>query len=292
MESEPLRNFTSFRVGGAAELLVIPDDSLELEKAYRFLKGKGIPVTVVGGGSNVIAPDGGIEGVVLCTRSRKARVEFRENGMVGVDAGVPLDDFIRGAAHRGWGGLGALAGIPGTVGGALVMNAGTGEGNVSDRLENVRVLTGGDEVRVLDKSQLVFGYRTSTFRNTGWLILSADFQLIPSEREETLEEIDRVWKSRAEKFPLEWPSAGSVFKRPEGDYAGRLIEEAGCKGMRVGGARVSEKHGNFIVNDGGATSSDILELIDRVRDRVRKKYGINLELEQIPLLSKPRVKRD
>jgi len=279
----PMSAHTTYLTGGTAQLLAIPDDSVELERVCRFAGREGIPFVIIGAGSNVIASDGGIDGIVVCTKAGTAALDINEDGTVVADCGIMLEDLIRRCASRGFGGLDGVAGIPGTVGGAVVMNAGTDEGNVSDCIESVEVITSSGRTETIAKADLGFGYRRSLFSGGGFVVLRVRFKLPAGDGRAILNNIDRVWRERAGKFPLDYPNAGSVFKRPEGGYAGRLIEKAGCKGMRVGGAMVSERHANFIVNTGGATSSDITALIEKVRARVLEDSGVRLELEQILL---------
>jgi len=278
--SEPLKNHTAYRVGGEAECLVQALDSIDSEWVYRFACSESVPLTVLGAGSNVIAPEEGVAGIVLKTRSEGGRIDFTGDSRAVVDAGVYLEDLIRGAAARGLGGFEHVTGIPGTVGGAVVMNAGTREGDTSGILEYVEIVTSAGKLMKLETEELAFGYRHSMFQGCDWLILRAGFNLRETDPEVTFDFIENIWSDRKKKFPLEYPNAGSVFKRPSGDYAGRLIEDAGCKGLRIGGAAVSERHANFIVNSGNATSEDIIRLISEVRRRVFEKFGVYLELEQ------------
>ncbi len=283
----PLREYTTYRVGGPAEALVVPRDSGDLERVCLFATGEGIPLTILGAGSNVIAPDEGVEGIVAVAPAREPSLVVSGGGAVAVESGMMLDDLIRGAADRGLGGLTALAGIPGTVGGALVMNAGTDKGNISDHLESVTVIGRSGRRETIPAGSLRFGYRSSDLAGMDTVILGASFRLPPGSREGIISEVENILVERNSRFPHDVPSAGSVFRRPEGDFAGRLIEESGCRGMRIGGAEVSDIHANFIVNTGDATSADIVDLIGLVRDKVRERSGITLELEQIVLPGRP-----
>jgi UDP-N-acetylmuramate dehydrogenase len=280
--AEPLNKHTTYRVGGEAEMLVQPEDSRGAAWLYRFAKRERVPLTILGAGSNVIAPDGGIDGVVLKTVCSSTQIHIVGDGIVRSDAGVSLLALATWAARKGLSGFEQIAWIPGTVGGAVSMNAGTNEREISELLKKVEVLTPSGR-RVFRREELVFGYRRSIFRCVDWLILSADFRLSPDEPDRILATIERLGEERRRKFPLDMPSAGSVFKRPPGDFAGRLIEEAGCKGLRVGDAAVSERHANFIVNLGEARSADIIDLIRLIRKRVFERTGVYLELEQIAL---------
>jgi UDP-N-acetylmuramate dehydrogenase len=250
---------------------------------YSFVKGEGVPLVVIGAGSNVIAPDEGIDGVVLRTAAASARILYLGGGRVRADAGVPLLDLVRATAARGLSGLEPLAGIPGTIGGAVVMNAGTRDTETVEYLRRVEVLTSTGRRRMFAAGECSFGYRRSIFLGTGWFILGAEFKLGRGKAAASTKMVDSFLKDREGKYPLDLPSAGSVFRRPRGDYAGRLIEEAGCKGMRVGDAEVSGLHANFIVNRGHAKARDIMALVSAIRGRVFEKSGVYLELEQIPL---------
>ena len=283
LEGEPLRDHTTYRVGGAAELLVCPGDTQGTEWLYSYAKREGIPLTVLGAGSNVIAPDEGLEGIVLQMKRGGGGLEFDGGAKVRAEAGVDLTELARAAAARGLGGMSSLAGIPGTVGGAVWMNAGAHDVETADLLASVDVLEPSGERRMLSRDDIAFGYRHSIFQGNDWLIVGAEFELPQGDRKGIEEAIERLVAERNSKYPMEHPNAGSVFKRPEGDYAGRLIERAGCKGLRVGDAAVSERHANFIVNLGKAGSGEILELIEIVRGRVLDSTGVDLEMEQVRL---------
>ncbi|MGD1048415.1 MAG: UDP-N-acetylmuramate dehydrogenase [Candidatus Krumholzibacteriaceae bacterium] len=283
LPGEPLALHTTYHVGGKAEVLVVPRDADDAARVYSFLKREGVQLVVIGAGSNVIAPDEGIDGVVLRTAAASARILFLGGRRVRADAGVPLLDLVRAAAAHGLSGLEPLAGIPGTVGGAVVMNAGTRDTETAELLGRVEVLTSTGRRRMFAAAECSFGYRRSIFLGTDWFILGAEFRLGRGDAAASIKMVDSFLKERESKYPLDLPSAGSVFKRPAGDYAGRLIEEAGCKGMRIGDAEVSERHANFIVNRGAAKARDIMELISAIRTRVFEKSGVYLELEQIPI---------
>ena len=276
---EPLSGHTTYRVGGKAECLVCPESSDGAAWVFKYAHREEIPVTVIGAGSNVIAPDEGIRGIVLKTQNQSAEIMLPGGNIIVADAGVTLIDLARLAAREGLRGLEPIAGIPGTVGGAVFMNAGTKEGDTASLLREVQVLTNTGEFRKFNPGELSFGYRKSAFQMTDWLILRAVFELEKGDPEDISSCLERVFAERQEKYPLDEANAGSVFKRPAGDYAGRLIEEAGCKGLTVGGASVSTRHANFIINSGSATAADIVELISVIRKRVYDFSGIYLELE-------------
>lgn len=281
LEKEPLSSYTSYRTGGLAEALAVLS-AAHAARLFPAALALGVPVTVLGAGTNVIAPDEGLAGLTIVLREEAKGIEV-ENGLVRAGAGVSLEFLARAAAARGLGGIEELAGIPGTVGGAVVMNAGARELETGDLVRRVEVMTRSGRRLDFERDDLVFSYRRGPFRNEGWLVLSAVFALEPGDPAAVAARIDELRAERWAKYPCDEPSAGSVFKRPAGDYAGRLIEAAGCKGMRAGGAVVSPRHANFIVTGERATSADILTLIDRVRERVRERFGVWLELEQIPL---------
>ncbi len=285
LSGERLDRHTAYHVGGEAEVLVCAADSDEAGRVYRFARRAGVPLTILGGGTNVIAPDGGIAGIVLKLRHPRARIRFLGRGGVWADAGVDVVDLARAAARKGFRGLASIAGVPGTVGGAVLMNAKVVEEETAELIRRVAVLTGSGRRRVFQRRELAFDYRTSVFQRTDWLILGAEFALTPADPRASGREVEAEWNRWRTSFPLDPPNAGSVFKRTPGDYAGRLIEEAGCKGLRFGGGEVSRRHANFIYNTGGATASDILSLIAEIRRRVFEKTGVYLELEQIPLPS-------
>jgi UDP-N-acetylmuramate dehydrogenase len=280
---EALARHTTYRVGGKAGVLVCPRDADDAARVFSFVMRSGIPCAIIGAGSNIIAPDEGIDGVVIKTMSRSARIIFLGGGRVRADAGVPLLDLVRATAGRGLTGLEPLAGIPGTVGGAAMMNAGTENTEIAQFVSRIEVVTAPGRTRVLAGKECAFGYRRSVFLGTDWFVLSVEFKLGRGNARTSLKTIDVSLMKRESKYHPDIPSAGSVFKRPPGDFAGRLIEEAGCKGMRVGDAVVADWHANFIVNAGHAKAREILELVSAIRSRVFETSGVYLELEQIPL---------
>ncbi|MBU8920965.1 MAG: UDP-N-acetylmuramate dehydrogenase [Bacteroidales bacterium] len=288
--SEPLSRHTTYKVGGEADILVCPENSEEAAQVYLYAYEKEIPLTMIGWGSNVIAPDDGMEGIVLKMKNPSAGIRNLGEGVIEVEAGVNLIDLAKHTAGEGLSGLEPVAGIPGTVGGAVMMNAGTNEGDMSCVLVSVDVITPAGRRYKIEKRDMSLGYRRSMFKQTDWLILSARMSLSKGDPLELGRNIDSILRERMRKFPLDEANAGSVFKRPPGDYAGRLIEKAGCKGLRIGGAVVSERHANFIVNSENATADDIIRLIAEVRRKVYTMSGIYLELEQIPLAGRTELK--
>lgn len=285
LPSEPLSKHNTYQVGGVAEIFVSAWNSDETAWVYRYAKRNRIPVTILGAGSNVIVPDDGIDGIVLKAASPDAVIRFPGGGRVLADAGIAVVELARLTARKGLRGLESIAGVPGTIGGAVLMNAQVDRDDTASLLSRVEVLTSSGRHRILYRKEIGFGYRKSMFQATDWLILRAEFRLKPGDPDTVLQESDEEWRKWRSKFPLDPPNAGSVFKRPEGDFAGRLIEEAGCKGLQIGGARVSDRHANFICNTGDATALDILTLISEVRRRVYQNTGVYLEMEQIVLPS-------
>lgn len=287
--SEPMYRHTTYRTGGEAEIMVVAENGDDSCRAYQFARKNDIPLTVIGAGSNVIAPDAGIEGIVLKTRSENARIDWRDDGKVKTDGGVYLDTLIRKSAQRNIGGFEHITGIPGTVGGAIFMNAGTKGGEICELIDSAEAVSEDGRLLVLRPEDMRMGYRTSIIQENGWLLVNAVFNVIDVNGEETSRKIESVWKERSILYPMDMPSAGSVFRNPEGSHAGYLIEQTGLRGMEIGGARVSEKHGNFIINTGNATSADIIELIEMIREKIFETHGIRLMLEQRILPVCPRV---
>lgn len=279
---EPLARYTTWRIGGPAEIFFQPQDAQECAAVLSLSQHYAVPVTFLGGGSNVLVADQGIRGLVIQTRTLKD-ICWLDDHRLRAGAGCSLPLLAREAGERGLSGLEFAAGIPGTLGGAVLMNAGAHGGNMAGVLESVRVVTPGGEIRDLEPEQLEFGYRTSSLKGSGNLIVEATLRLEPGDKEAIRRKMDEVLAFRRERQPLELPNAGSVFKNPPGDAAGRLIEAAGAKGRTVGRAQVSEKHANFIVNLGGATAADVLSLIKEVQELVRINFGLILETEVVLL---------
>jgi len=262
---EPLAPHTTFRVGGPADVLVEPRDEGELVEVLRAAGEQEIPLRILGGGANLLVRDEGVRGAVV----RLSRLDGRRGDRV--QAGRPLPRLVRETLREGLGGLEALAGIPGTLGGAIRMNAGGRAGTIGDVVRAVEVLTLGGEFRRLPRPAVGFRYRGSAL--DGCVVVAAELELRPSPQ--APERFASLLRDKRRTQPLDRCSAGCIFKNPPGQAAGRLIEACGLKGVRCGGARVSPRHANFIVNEGGATASDILRLIDLIRKRV----PVPLELE-------------
>ncbi len=272
----PFASLTSFKTGGRAEFLFEPRDGAELASVLDFLTEEGIPWRLLGGGTNVLAPDEGMRGAVIRLAGEFRRLEF--DGPIAVaGAAVPLAALVNGGAEKGLSGAECLAGIPGTVGGALVMNAGGKYGRIGSIVENVTVFERPGP-KTLTPDTLSFGYRRSSLK--GQTVLSARFTFKEAGSEEVGLRTRRFLDEKRASQPLSQPSAGCVFRNPPGDLtAGALIDRAGLKGHSVGGAAVSPLHANYIVNTASATSGDVRALIDEVRSRVRDAFGVELELE-------------
>lgn len=274
----PLSRVTSFHIGGNADLAVYPADAEAFAYALDAVVQAGVPYTVIGNGSNTLVRDGGFRGVVFVTTDMR-RVTIDGTRLTG-GCGVLLGSVGTNASRAGLAGAEFANGIPGTLGGAVYMNAGAYGGQLADIVcETVCYDLDAKQVLHLDNAAQRFGYRHSVFMEKNYIILSATLQLTKDEPDAIRARMNDYLARRREKQPLEYPSAGSVFKRPEGHFAGKLIEDAGLKGLRVGGAEVSPKHAGFIVNVGGATARDVLELIERIREKVYAMSGVTLECE-------------
>jgi UDP-N-acetylmuramate dehydrogenase len=274
----PMAEHTSFGIGGPADILLTPHTLTALAQATRVIYAAGRRPRIIGNGTNLLVLDGGIRGVVVKVANGLSRVEV-EGDMLVAESGARLASLCRTCADHGLGGLEWAAGIPGTLGGALMMNAGALEGEIGKLAEWVRVIRPDGEFERLPRQRLSFDYRSSCFQGMEGAIAQAGLRLQPSDSAAVRERICQVLEERCLKQPVAWPSAGSVFKRPNGDYAGRLLEEAGAKGMRVGDAVVSAKHANFIVNEGNATAEDVLSLIRQVQTKVKQAFDVDLATE-------------
>ncbi len=269
---------TTFEIGGPAELLLKPAGSGELIRCLELLIGEKIPFRILGGGSNLLVDDRGVEGAVVRPGYKPEELVI-EGTRVQAPAGMELSRLVKAAGEAGLAGLEFAAGIPGTVGGATVMNAGWGGEELAGVIRKVWVYRPGEGMLELDREQCGFDYRNSRFQESGELVLRLELELRPGNRGEIAAKTREVLRRRKETLPLEYPSAGSVFKNPPEDYAGRLIEAAGLKGKRIGDAQISEKHANVIVNRGKASFRDVLNLIDLSREIVKERFGVTLELE-------------
>ena len=277
--NEPMSRHTTFRVGGNADFFVTPQSIKEATDTVRLLLTEKEPFEIVGNGSNLLVTDSGIRGCVVCIGKGMDRISVNGN-TVTAEAGAMLSKIAQVACDNNLAGMVFASGIPGTIGGAMVMNAGAYGGEMKDIVTKVTMLdidTG--KIVTLDNEQMCFGYRTSVIKSHPYVVLSVELELVPGNRDEIKNEMAELSAKRREKQPLEYPSAGSTFKRPEGYFAGKLIEDSGLRGYCVGGAQVSEKHCGFVINRGEATAQDILTLISNVRNKVKDQYGVILEPE-------------
>ena len=280
-----LAGFCSLKAGGRAAALAFPPGREELAALIAFLRGKRIPYLPLGRGTNLLVKEGGFPGVLISLAEGFTKVESeREEGSkmvrIRAEGGAPLARVVELAAQEGGAGLAALVGIPGSVGGAIRMNAGpTGsKGQIGESVKTVLVLEGSGRVATRDREELKFGYRESALKEREF-VLEAVLELKPGQPEKIRKEMETIREKKRSTQPWDLPNAGSIFKNPDRGKAGQMIEEAGLKGVRIRGAQVSPVHANFIVNVGGATAKDILSLIGMIRDRVKEKFGVLLELE-------------
>ena len=277
LENEPMSKHTTFRIGGNADMFVSPKIS-QVSDIIKVAEEYKVPVTIIGNGSNLLVGDKGIRGLVLSFGKDAEEIEVDGSCMI-VSAGALLSRIAAEAAKRSLTGFEFAAGIPGTLGGAIVMNAGAYDGEMKDVLISATVLTPEGEVIELANSELDLSYRHSCIPEKGYIVLEAVLEFMPSEEAMIREKMEDFKKRRVEKQPLEYPSAGSTFKRPEGHFAGKLIQDAELRGYAVGGAQVSEKHCGFVVNKGNATAADVLQLIQDVKKNVYDKFQVELEPE-------------
>jgi len=275
-KNELLLKRTTFKVGGPAKYYCEPKSIEEIKKALLFAKAKKLKTFFLGNGSNLLISDKGFNGMVIKPRMSRAVVSGES---AAVESGVTIAKLVNLLAEKGLTGLEFMTGIPGSVGGSVAMNAGQGIRASGDQVIRVRALDRMGREKILTKKQCAFGYRKSIFQKGNLIITKVEFKLKKGNPKEIKETIKKLWRDRLIKQPYDLPSAGSVFKNPKGKFAGRLIEEAGCKGMRVGDAQVSEKHANFIVNLGRARASEVIRLMKKVQQKVKGKFGIKLEPE-------------
>ena len=275
--NEPLKQYTYTKVGGAADYLAFPRNQYELKRIVTFANAQDIPWMVLGNSSNIIVRDGGIEGFVIMFDHFH---DVRVNGyVIEAEAGAKLIDVTHVARYHSLTGFEFACGIPGSIGGAVYMNAGAYGGEIAHILQSCKVLTPEGEIKTLTAEELAFGYRHSKIQETGDVVISAKFALAPGNYDQIDQEMARLTHLRELKQPLEYPSCGSVFKRPVGHFAGQLISEAGLKGHRIGGVEVSEKHAGFMINVDHGTAKDYEDLIAHVIETVEKSAGVTLERE-------------
>lgn len=276
--NEPMKDYTSFKIGGPADILTFPASLEEVHFVVVTCRQFAVPVTVIGRGSNLLVRDKGIRGVVIKMDENLAYMK-REASRIIAGAGAFLKDLSEQAAVWGLAGFEFAVGIPGTLGGAIVMNAGAYTGEMKDVVCRVTTVDKEGNIHIFTGDKLTFGYRTSPFQTREYIIAEAELCLKPDEPAVILARLQDLTRQRESRQPLEFPSAGSTFRRPPGYYAGTLIDQTGLKGLRHGGAQVSDKHAGFIVNTGDATANDVLALIKEVQHRVQEKFGVELHPE-------------
>jgi len=277
--NEPMAKHTSFRIGGAAEAMAFPKNAEEIKKLCDFASQQNVPCAILGAGTNVLAPDAGVQGLVICLKDCLDGIQVLEGNHLRVYAGVTMTRAAVFAASHNLSGLEFAHGIPGTVGGGVYMNAGAYGGEISQICQSVDVLTKDGEIVTYSNGEMDFSYRHSRLEEDGGIVLSAVFALTQKPEQEIRSQMQDLMKRRSASQPLDLPSAGSAFKRPVGGFAAALIDQAGLKGFRVGNAAVSEKHAGFVVNLGGATATDVKTLLEKVSCIVYEKSGIRLEPE-------------
>ncbi len=274
---EPLARHVTFRIGGPADVLVLPRTLDDLARVVRWLAAEGERFIVLGRGSNVLIADRGVRGVVVKTGRGQEGLRF-DSPRVVAECGVSMPYLARQASVRGLSGLEFAGGVPGSVGGAVVMNAGAHGRSTADVVQSVRVVGAAGEA-VWSSRRLAYGYRESELQHADVVVLEAEFVLVPEDPAVTVARLEDWLRHRSDTQPLGPPSSGCVFRNPPGDHAGRLIDQAGGKGLSVGGAVVSDRHANYILNVGGASAAEVLALIGKVREHVRGRFGIELATE-------------
>ncbi len=274
----PMREHTTFEIGGPADCLLKPASMEETQQILRLVKEYELPLTFVGNGSNMLVSDKGIRGVVVNFADTFNAIRVEGTKMT-VGAGALLKDIAEAAAQHSLAGLEFACGIPGSIGGAVFMNAGAYGGETKSVVKAVRAVNRDGEIKTYGLDELELGYRHSIFQTNGEAIVEVELELTPGSEEEIRASIADFTQRRESKQPLEMPSAGSTFKRPEGYFAGTLIDQTGLKGLSVGGAQVSTKHAGFVVNKGGATAADVINLIHEVQKRVKEAHGVELQPE-------------
>ena len=278
LKDEPMDKHTTFRAGGKADYLVMPSNEEQVRDLVLLLKKENVPYYVMGNGSNLLVREQGFKGVIIQIARKMNQIRV-EGETIYAQAGALLSKIAAQALGEGLTGFEFASGIPGTLGGAVMMNAGAYGGEMKQVIVNACVLTSAGEIAVIPADLMELGYRTSVFAKNQDIILSAQLKLEYGNEAVIREYMDELKEQRVSKQPLEYPSAGSTFKRPEGYFAGKLIQDAGLRGFQVGGAQVSEKHCGFVINKGHATATDILSLMEQVSDKVEAKFGVRLEPE-------------
>ena len=279
---EPMSRHTTFRIGGNADCLLQIENAEQLSKVKKYLKTLEIPYFVIGNGSNLLVSDEGYRGIILVVSEYMSDVKVEGNRII-AQAGALMSKIARVALEHGLTGFEFASGIPGTIGGGVVMNAGAYDGELKQVVSLVKVIGEDGECLELDNETMEFGYRTSAIKNTGFTAVEVQLDLQPGDKDTIKARMDELTAKRREKQPLEYPSAGSTFKRPQGHFAGALIMNAGLRGYQVGDAQVSEKHCGFVINKGKATAEDVLNLMAHVQKEVMEQFDVELEPEVIVL---------
>ena len=275
---EPMSKHTTFRIGGPADFYLCPQSTKEVQQTVQICKEENLPYFILGNGSNLLVSDKGYRGVIIQLWKNFSDISVKDC-CITAKAGALLSKVAAEALEEGLTGMEFASGIPGTIGGAVFMNAGAYGGEMKDIIKEVKVLDDQGEIRVLSNEEMKLGYRTSIVKEKGYTVLSAVLQLKKGDVSVIRETMEDLKNRRTSKQPLDMPSAGSTFKRPEGYFAGKLIMDSGLRGFSMGGAQVSEKHCGFVVNKGGATAEDVTALIREVQRRVKEKFGVELETE-------------
>lgn len=276
--NEPMNRHTTFRIGGPADYFLLPSSQKEVKGIIEICREEAVPYFILGNGSNLLVSDEGYRGVILQLYRNYGDICVKGN-MIYANAGALLSQIASAARNASLTGFEFAGGIPGTLGGAVVMNAGAYGGEMKDVLKEVTVMTGDGEIITLPAEKLEMGYRTSIVKKKGYLVLSAVLVLKKGDQEAIKTRMKELTEQRVSKQPLEFPSAGSTFKRPEGYFAGKLIMDAGLRGYQTGGAQVAEKHCGFVINKDNATAADVCRLMKDVQDRVKEQFGVTLEPE-------------
>ena len=275
---ESMASHTTFRIGGLADCFVQLENTEQLIRVQKYLSQVGVPFFILGNGSNLLVSDAGFRGVILQIGPQMNKVTV-EGSVIVAQAGATMAQIARTAMEHELTGMEFASGIPGTIGGGVVMNAGAYGGELSQIVTQVNVVNSEGEIMELDNETMEFGYRTSTIRNNPFTVTEVILRLEKGDRQQIRERMEELAAKRREKQPLEYPSAGSTFKRPAGHYAGQLIMEAGLRGFQCGGAKVSDKHCGFVINTGNATAEDVRTLIREVQARVKDQFNVDLETE-------------
>lgn len=278
LTDEPMRQHTTFRIGGPADFFVTPLLAEQIVQILDVCRREAVPYYIIGNGSNLLVGDGGVRGVVIQIYKKYNAIQI-EGTRIKAQAGAMLSAVSRRAEEAQLTGLEFASGIPGTVGGAAVMNAGAYGGEMKNVLAAAKVLTSEGEIRTISAEEMKLGYRTSVFKEKDYIVLDVILELQKGDGEQIRATMEELKERRVSKQPLEYPSAGSTFKRPEGYFAGKLIQDAGLRGYRVGNAQVAEKHCGFVINRGDATAKEVMQLIREVQQKVKEEFQVNLETE-------------